>query len=102
MRCDTPERLSMRLSIARLERDALDHFGDEIGNAHRQSRRARVHASCCVIAIPSSTVSGIVRHDLASDAILERRDDLAARRVVLGIRGEAEQHVERQAHRDIL
>ncbi len=39
----------------------------------------------------------IVRANLGADAILERRDDLAARRVVLGIGGEDEQHVERQA-----
>ena len=40
-----------------------------------------------------------MRHDLAADPILERRDDLAARRVVLGIGREAELHIERQAHR---
>ena len=41
----------------------------------------------------------VVRADLGADAVLERRDDLAARRVVLGVRGEDDQHVERQAHR---
>ena len=40
-----------------------------------------------------------MRHDLAADAVLERRDDLAARRVVLGVGGEDQQHVQRQAHR---
>ena len=81
---------------ARLERDALDDLGDEVGHAHGQgaARRPRLllrdrH--------PELDRLGIVRHDLAADAVLERRDDLAARRVVLGVRGEAEQHVERKA-----
>ena len=41
----------------------------------------------------------VVRADLRADAVLERRDDLAARRVVLGVRGEDHQHVQRQADR---
>src|SRR6266508_491790 len=40
-----------------------------------------------------------MRHHLASNAVLERSDDLAARGVVFGVRGETEQHVERQANR---
>ena len=40
-----------------------------------------------------------MRANFAADAVLERRDDLAARRVILGIGGEDEQHVERQANR---
>jgi hypothetical protein len=40
-----------------------------------------------------------VRADLRPDAVLERRDDLAARRVVLGVGGERHQDVERQPHR---
>ncbi len=41
----------------------------------------------------------VVRADLGADAILERRDDLAARGVVLGVGAEHHHHVERQAHR---
>ena len=41
----------------------------------------------------------IVRADLRSDAVLERRDDLPARGVVLGIRTENQGKVQRQAHR---
>ena len=41
----------------------------------------------------------IVRADLRADAVLQRRDDLAARGVVLGVGAEDEQHVERQPHR---
>ena len=41
-------------------------------------------------------VLGIVRADLGADAVLERGDDLAARRVVLRVRGEDDGDVERQ------
>ena len=41
----------------------------------------------------------VVGADLAADAVLERRDDLAARGVVLGVRGEDHAHVEGQPHR---
>ena len=40
-----------------------------------------------------------MRADLGADAVLERRDDLAARGVVLGVGREGHQHVERQADR---
>ena len=42
----------------------------------------------------------VVRADLGADAILERRDDLAARRVVLGVGGEEHHDVERQPDRE--
>ena len=41
----------------------------------------------------------IMRANLAADAILERRDDLSARRVILGIRREHQEHIERQPDR---
>ena len=41
----------------------------------------------------------IVRANLRSDAVFQRRDDLAARRVVLGIRAEDDRHIERQPDR---
>ena len=40
-----------------------------------------------------------MRANLAADAVLERRDDLAARRVIFRVRGEDQHHVERQTHR---
>ena len=40
-----------------------------------------------------------MRADLAADAVLERRDDLAAGRVVLRVRGEDHADVDRQPHR---
>src|SRR5690348_4488204 len=42
---------------------------------------------------------GVVGANFRADAIFERRDDFAARGVILGVRGEDEQHVERQADR---
>ena len=51
------------------------------------------------MAMPCSSDGGIVGADLAADAVLERRDDLAARGVVFRIGGEDEQQVERQADR---
>ena len=77
-----------------LERDFLDRFTHELGNddvaalqpgflgrdGHGGAARRRV-----------------VRADLRPDAVLERRDDLAARGVVLGVGAEHHQHVERQA-----
>ena len=41
----------------------------------------------------------IVRPDFRTDAVLERRDDLPAGRVVLGVRREHEQHVELETNR---
>ena len=40
-----------------------------------------------------------MRHDLGADAILQRRDDLAARRVVFRVRRKHQHHIQRQAHR---
>ncbi len=40
---------------------------------------------------------GVVRADLGADAVLERGDDFAARRVVLGVRGEDDGDVELEA-----
>ena len=40
-----------------------------------------------------------MRADFAADAVLERRDDLAARRIVFGVGGKDQQQIERQADR---
>ena len=95
----TPDRLSILRSDARLEGDLLDHLADVVGNLDLERAgpigpglllrdRHRVAAR-----------DGIVRADLRPDAVLQRRDDLAARRVVLRIRGEDEHDVELQPDR---
>ena len=93
-----PGALVDTLVVPRFECDALDHLGDEVRNAHFSgaTRGPRFlvrdhHAELDGL--------GIVRGHLAPDAILERRDDLAAGGVVLGIRGEADHDIERQPHR---
>ena len=101
MRCDTPDRLSMRRSLR--ASNAMRSITSAMKSGTRTARLSRsVHASCRVMSMPELDGRRIVRHDLAADAILERRDDLAARRVVLGVRREAELHVERKADRDSL
>jgi hypothetical protein len=47
--------------------------------------------------MPSSMRLGVVGADLAADAVFERRDDLAARGVVLGVGGEDDGDVELEA-----
>jgi hypothetical protein len=101
MRCETPERLSTRLSVRGLERDALDDLAHELGDAHGRAASSpparRASTPPARDRHPELDLLGVVRHDLAADAVLERRDDLAARGVVLGVGREAEEHVERQA-----
>ncbi len=86
------------LVLARLEGHALDQLGDEVGQLDRppaalepgflaRDRRAQFHRV------------GVVGDDLRSDAVLERRDDLAAGRVVLGVGREDQCHVQVQADR---
>src|SRR5687767_12161250 len=41
----------------------------------------------------------VVSHDLSPDTILERRNDLSARGVILGVRRKHQHHVERKPHR---
>src|SRR6059036_417255 len=74
-RCDTPLRRSQRPAVA-VEPGLL-----------ARDRRAQIHRV------------RIMRHDFRAKPVLERRDDLAARGVVLGVRGEHERHVEVQADR---
>src|SRR5437762_3152153 len=80
------------------DRNPLDYLGDETRHANFPSAASR---PCLLSRNRDAELDGlgIVRGYLASDAIFERRDDLAARRVVLGIGGEAEHDIERKSHR---
>ena len=95
----TPERLSIFLSSRASERDPLDDFADILGHVQLDGRRARSTLPASVMADAFFQRRGIMRADLRADAVLQRRDDLAARRVVLRIGAEHQRHVERQAHR---
>src|SRR5205823_3224622 len=84
---------------ARLE----GHFFDDLAHVVRDLDRA------CPDALRPGLLSGdrdrvrtrhrVMRADFGSDSILERRDDLAARRVVFRIRREHEQDIELQPDR---
>ena len=86
------------LVLPRLERDFLDHLADERRDLDRAAAaleprflrrdRHRILAG-----------GGVVRPDLGADAVLQRRDDLAARGVVLRVGAEHQHDVERQADR---
>ena len=86
--------------LPRLERDLLDDFRDE--GRHVRFRAVVVAREPRLLRGDRHRVAaagGVVRANLGADAVLQRRDDLAARRVVLRVRRERHHHVERQAHR---
>ena len=86
------------LVLSGLERDALDDLADEAGDLEWPA-----------VAIEPRLLRGdghavldgerVVSGHLAADPVLERCDDLAARGVILGVRGEDQHHVQRQAYR---
>src|SRR5690349_13740070 len=86
--------------VTRLERDLLHDFANKI----------RDHDAVSVFksfrpGLLARDLHGlwqffwIVRRDLGTDAVLERRDDLSARGVVFRVRRKHEHHVERETHR---
>src|ERR1039458_2022885 len=85
------------LVFARQERELFYHAADVIGHADLDGRRPIEPGFLLRDGDALCKDRGIVGADLAADAIFERGDDLAARRVVFGIGGEDEQQVERQA-----
>ena len=93
----TPLRLSTRRSPR--ASNATRSMTSTTKSGTSTGRPRSTHASCCVICHAEVDGSRVVGEDLRPDPVLEGRDDLAAGRVVLGIRREAEHHVERQPHR---
>ena len=84
---------------SRLERDLLDDFphpGGQLEIAAAAAIDPRFLAGDLHRHLP---VGRVVGPNLGADAILQRRDDLAARRVVLGVGRERHQDVEPQADR---
>src|SRR5256886_12991396 len=73
------------LVLPRLESDALDQLRDEVGEAQRPAIPLEPRL---LIGDRGAELDGVgvVREDLRADTVLERRDDLAAGRVVLGVR----------------
>src|ERR1035438_6287323 len=85
------------LIFARQEGQLFHHAADVIGHADFDGRRPIEPGFLLRDGDALLQHGGIVGADLAADAVLERGDDLAARRVVFGIGGKDEQQVERQA-----
>ena len=94
----TPLALVDLLVAAGGEGDALRHLA-HVARRTRSSSPAVGQASCWRDGHALLEGGRVVRADLAADAVLQRRDDLAARGVVLRVGGEDHAHVERQAHR---
>jgi hypothetical protein len=80
------------------ERDAFDGLRDEVRDIDA-GRVARTVDPRLLQRDGDALVYrlGVVRHDLGADTVLQRRNDLAARRIVLRVRGEDEEHVEGEA-----
>ena len=97
MRWLTPDRLSIFRSLRAW--NAISSTTSRTKRGTSMDARARPTLPASVMAIACGSAAHVVRSDLGADAILERRDDLAARGVVLGIGGEEHHHVERQPHR---
>ena len=95
------------LILARLERDLLDDLAHERGDFDRHARRTG--GTCRTDARRPGFLrrdrhrvdarARVVGADLRPDPVLERRDDLAARRVVLGVGAEDHRQVQPQPHR---
>src|SRR5581483_8542072 len=88
------------LIIAGLESDLLDRFANEIWNQQALFQTiARSPGFLFRDLDAERNLFGIMRSDFGSDAIFQRRDDLAARRVVFRVRRKYQHYVERQSHR---
>src|SRR5207245_9783109 len=86
------------LVLPRLESDALAQLRDEVGEAQRPAIPLEPRLLMGDRGAELDGV-GVVREDLRADTVLERRDDLAAGRVVLGVRSEDQRHVQVQSYR---
>ena len=88
------------LVLPRLDGHLLDHLPHVVGQLDGHAGAVAIRP--CLLRRDGERMvppRGVVRADLGADAVLERRDDLAARGVVLGIGREDHQHVEGKPHR---
>ena len=86
------------LFIACTKRNLLHHFSNEVRHAHRDTLALGPRFLTSDL-YSMRQLGGIVRSNLASDAILERRHDLPACGVVLWIGRERQQNIDRQTNR---
>ncbi len=82
-----------------MERDLFDHFPQIHRDRHVEAARPLRPGFLRRDGHAVVARAGIVGPDFRPDAILERCDDLAARRVVLGVRGEHQHDVQLQPER---
>ena len=88
--------LDVALVFTREEGNALDYFADVFRHMQFQAIAARPG----FLFRDADTFfqrAGIVRANLCADAVFQRGDDFSSRGVILGIGGEDEEHVEREA-----
>ena len=98
-RCETPERWSTFLSSRAWKASSSTVLADVVRNVEAGVARAvgpRLLPGDGDAVLDRERVVG---PDLAADAVLERGDDLASRRVVFRVGREDEHHVERQPDR---
>ena len=97
-RWETPERLSTRLS-SRAEKASCSTTSRMYLGTRSSSVRGPFQPGFLRGDFEALLDGGgIMGADFAADAVFQRRDDLAARRVVFRIGGEDQHHVDRQAH----
>src|SRR5712692_7451865 len=85
------------LVLARLEGDFFYNLAEILGHV---DFLAGIAAHPCFLSGDGHSffdAGGIVRANLGADAFFQRSDDFSARGVILGIGGEDEEHVEREA-----
>ena len=88
------------LVVARFESNLFNRFANEVGN-HQTILQAVARGPGFLSGDLDAQLNlfRIVRHDFGADAILQRRNNLAARGVILRVRREHQHHVQRQTHR---
>ena len=96
-----PHRHARALVDVRRAARLLAHLGDDLGHERRHLHVEPVGAERPRLLLDDRGlelgVERVVRADLRAEAVLERRDDAAAVRVVLGVRRRHEHEVDRQA-----
>ncbi len=98
-RCETPERLSTRLSSRARNATCSTTSRMYGGTSTEIGDRLRCPSFLRRDVDALRNRKRIVRSNLASDSIFQRRDDLAARRIVFRVRRKDQHHIKRKADR---
>ena len=89
------------LIVARFKSDLFDDFANKVRESSTRSFESiALNPGFLTCDLNRSLqLRRIVRHDFGADAILQRRDDFSARRVVFGVGRKDQHHIQRQTHR---